>query len=66
MWWNCGARCFEAKLRIGLLVAALGLAITFGLMGVINMAHGEIIVVGAYNISCTEYLWRWRLRAFLG
>ena len=32
-----------------LLVAALGLAITFGLMGVINMAHGEIIVVGAYT-----------------
>ena len=29
-----------------------GLAITFGLMGVINMAHGEIIVVGA----CTTYL----------
>lgn len=32
-----------------LLVAAIGLAITFGLMGVINMAHGELIVVGAYT-----------------
>jgi urea transport system permease protein len=32
-----------------LLVVALGLAITFGLMGVINMAHGEIMVVGAYT-----------------
>lgn len=31
-----------------LLVAAIGLAITFGLMGVINMAHGELIAVGAY------------------
>ena len=31
-----------------LLLVALGLAITFGLMGVINMAHGEIMVVGAY------------------
>lgn len=31
-----------------LLVVALGLAITFGLMGVINMAHGEVMVVGAY------------------
>jgi urea transport system permease protein len=31
-----------------LLVVAMGLAITFGLMGVINMAHGELIVVGAY------------------
>jgi urea transport system permease protein len=32
-----------------LLVVALGLAITFGLMGVINMAHGEMIAVGAYT-----------------
>ncbi len=32
-----------------LLVAALGLAVTFGLMGVINMAHGEMIAVGAYT-----------------
>jgi len=31
-----------------LLVVALGLAITFGLMGVINMAHGEVLAVGAY------------------
>jgi urea transport system permease protein len=32
-----------------LLVVAIGLAITFGLMGVINMAHGELLVVGAYT-----------------
>jgi urea transport system permease protein len=32
-----------------LLIVALGLAITFGLMGVINMAHGEMIAVGAYT-----------------
>ncbi|MBX3747618.1 MAG: urea ABC transporter permease subunit UrtB [Verrucomicrobiae bacterium] len=32
-----------------LLIAALGLAITFGLMGVINMAHGEVMMVGAYS-----------------
>ena len=32
-----------------LLVASLGLAVTFGLMGVINMAHGEMIAVGAYT-----------------
>jgi urea transport system permease protein len=37
-----------------LLVAALGLAITFGLMGVINMAHGEIIMVGAYSAYVTQ------------
>ena len=32
-----------------LLVVAIGLAITFGLMGIINMAHGEFIAVGAYT-----------------
>ena len=32
-----------------LLVAALGLAVTFGLMGIINMAHGEMIAIGAYT-----------------
>ncbi|HLP75779.1 MAG TPA: urea ABC transporter permease subunit UrtB [Candidatus Paceibacterota bacterium] len=32
-----------------LLIAALGLAITFGLMGVINMAHGEVMAVGSYT-----------------
>jgi urea transport system permease protein len=32
-----------------LLLAALGLAITFGLMGVINMAHGEMLMIGAYT-----------------
>ena len=31
-----------------LMLAALGLAITYGLMGVINMAHGELIMIGAY------------------
>lgn len=32
-----------------LLLAALGLAITFGLLGVINMAHGEMLMIGAYS-----------------
>ena len=32
-----------------LLVVAIGLAITFGLMGIINMAHGELIALGAYT-----------------
>lgn len=32
-----------------LLIAALGLAVVFGLMGVINMAHGELIMLGAYT-----------------
>ena len=30
-------------------LAAIGLAITFGVMGVINMAHGEFIMMGAYT-----------------
>ncbi len=32
-----------------LLIAALGLAIVFGLMGVINLAHGELMMLGAYT-----------------
>ncbi|MGE4605513.1 MAG: urea ABC transporter permease subunit UrtB, partial [Myxococcota bacterium] len=36
-----------------LLLAALGLAITFGLMGVINMAHGEMLMLGAYTTYVT-------------
>jgi len=37
-----------------LLVAALGLALTFGQMGVINMAHGEFLMVGAYSAYLTQ------------
>jgi len=37
-----------------LLLAALGLAITFGLMGVINMAHGEMLMLGAYSAYVTQ------------
>jgi urea transport system permease protein len=39
-----------------LLVVAIGLAITFGLMGVINMAHGEMLVVGAYTTYIVQNL----------
>ena len=39
-----------------LLLAALGLAITFGLMGVINMAHGEMIMIGAYATFVVQNL----------
>lgn len=39
-----------------LLIAAMGLAITFGLMGVINMAHGELMVVGAYTTYLIQNL----------
>ncbi|OME75822.1 urea ABC transporter permease subunit UrtB [Paenibacillus sp. FSL A5-0031] len=37
-----------------LLLVALGLAITFGLMKVINMAHGELIMIGAYSTYLTQ------------
>ena len=41
-----------------LLLAALGLAITYGLMGVINMAHGELIMIGAYATYVVQTLFR--------
>ena len=41
-----------------LLLAALGLAITYGLMGVINMAHGELIMIGAYATYCVQNVFR--------
>ena len=41
-----------------LLLAALGLAITYGLMGVINMAHGEFLMIGAYVTFLTQTLFR--------
>jgi urea transport system permease protein len=37
-----------------LLLAAIGLAITFGVMGVINMAHGEMVMLGAYTTFVTQ------------
>jgi urea transport system permease protein len=39
-----------------LLIAALGLAIVFGLMGVINMAHGELMTIGAYTTYVVQNL----------
>lgn len=56
IWWGnlFGTGFRGLSLAAVLLVAALGLAITFGLMGVINMAHGEIIMVGAYSAYVTQ------------
>jgi urea transport system permease protein len=39
-----------------LLLAAIGLAITFGVMGVINMAHGEMVMLGAYSTYVVQTL----------
>jgi urea transport system permease protein len=41
-----------------LLLVALGLAITYGLMGVINMAHGELMMIGAYATFVVQNLFR--------
>ena len=45
---RCRASITELSLGSVLLLAAAGLAITFGVMGVINMAHGEMVMLGAY------------------
>ena len=47
-----------------LLLAALGLAITFGLMGVINMAHGEMLMIGAYSTFLIQNLFKQYLPNF--
>jgi urea transport system permease protein len=56
-WVNFFGTIFHG-LSLGsiLLVVALGLAITFGLMGVINMAHGEMIAIGAYTTYVVQNL----------
>ena len=41
-----------------LLLAALGLAITFGLLGVINMAHGEMLMLGAYSTYIVQLMFQ--------
>jgi urea transport system permease protein len=47
-----------ASLGSILLLVALGLAITYGLMGVINMAHGELMMIGAYATYVVQALFR--------
>ena len=49
MWAQLQKVWFGLSLGSVLLLAAVGLAITFGVMGVINMAHGELIMLGAYT-----------------
>ena len=44
-----------------LLLAAIGLAITFGVMGVINMAHGEMVMLGAYTTFVVQEIIRTQL-----
>jgi urea transport system permease protein len=52
-----------ASLGSILLLVALGLAITYGLMGVINMAHGELMMIGAYATYVVQNFFRAHLPA---
>ena len=47
---------FGLSLGSVLLLSAIGLAITFGVMGVINMAHGELMMIGAYTTYVIQQL----------
>jgi len=58
-WSNAIETCFRAiSLSSVLLIMSLGLAIVFGLMGVINMAHGELMMVGAYATFVTQEIFK--------
>jgi urea transport system permease protein len=48
LWSTVQNAWYGLSLGSVLLLAAIGLAITFGVMGVINMAHGEMVMIGAY------------------
>lgn len=58
-FWGVIENIFQG-LSLGsvLLLAAVGLAITFGVMGVINMAHGELVMLGAYTTFMVQHLVR--------
>jgi urea ABC transporter permease protein UrtB len=62
-----GAAFSGISLGSVLLLAALGLAITYGLMGVINMAHGELMMIGAYATYLVQVAFqRWLPEAAFG
>lgn len=58
--WGDAAASIFSGISLGsiLLLAALGLAITYGVMGVINMAHGELLMVGAYATFFMQGIFR--------
>ncbi len=58
-FWQAGQNIwYGLSLGSVLLLAAIGLAITFGVMGVINMAHGEMVMLGAYTTYVVQELIR--------
>ncbi len=57
IWTTVQNLWYGLSLGSVLLLAAIGLAITFGVMGVINMAHGEMVMIGAYvTFMVQEYI----------
>lgn len=58
-FWGLAESLFHG-LSLGsvLLLAAIGLAITFGVMGIINMAHGEMVMIGAYTTYMVQEIIR--------
>ena len=57
--WDFLGKLFQGvSLASVLLLAAIGLAITFGVMGVINMAHGEMVMLGAYTTYVVQEAFR--------
>jgi len=64
-WTVLGNVFYGVSLGSVLLLAAIGLAITFGVMGVINMAHGELVMLGAYTTFMVQQGFRaWMPEAF--
>jgi urea transport system permease protein len=63
MWSGVQNAWYGLSLGSVLLLAAIGLAITFGVMGVINMAHGEMVMLGAYTTFVVQEVIRIRYPA---
>jgi urea transport system permease protein len=66
MWSALQNAWYGLSLGSVLALAAIGLAITFGVMGVINMAHGEMVMLGAYTTFVVQELIRARNPALFG
>jgi len=60
LWSTVQNAWYGLSLGSVLLLAAIGLAITFGVMGVINMAHGEMVMLGAYTTFVVQEIIRSR------
>jgi len=61
LWSTAQNAWYGLSLGSVLLLAAIGLAITFGVMGIINMAHGEMVMIGAYVTFVVQEVIRTRM-----